>query len=111
MEFQKRLEHRHPVRVDADKLEAAAAFQKRFAGIRIRAIAYDMRGFFHEVLEKYFKHLGKAAADSKPVVIPFIDDHQIPTEDFESKSEGCPNGLEGFVRRQVRPLQFITANV
>ena len=44
-----------------------------------------MRGFFQQVVEKYFQFFGKKDTDLKSVQTPSIDDHQIPPEDFESK--------------------------
>ena len=52
-EVQSRLEHIHPIRIDTDRPTGQHDISKRFAGIPIRAIAYDMRGFFQQV-EKYF---------------------------------------------------------
>ena len=43
---QQRLEHIHPIRVDPDRPSAQQGVSTRSAGIPIRAIAYDMRGFF-----------------------------------------------------------------
>ena len=51
-EVQSRLEHIHPIRVDPDRPNAKQDVFKFSAGIPIRAIAYDMRGFFHQVVEK-----------------------------------------------------------
>ena len=51
----------------------------------MRSIAYDMRGFFQQVVEKYLQFFGKKETDLKSVQTPSIDDHKIPPEDFESK--------------------------
>ena len=45
-EVQNRLEHIHLIRFDLDRPNAAQDVSKRSAGRPIRAIAYDMRGFF-----------------------------------------------------------------
>ena len=45
-EVQKILEHIHPIRVDPDLPTASLDALKRSAGIPLRSIAYDMRGFF-----------------------------------------------------------------
>ena len=45
-EVQSRVGHIHPIRVDPDRPHAAQNVAKRTAGTPIRAIAYDMRGFF-----------------------------------------------------------------
>ena len=52
-EVQQRLEHIHPIRVDPDRPSAQQDVSKRSAGIPIRAIAYDMRCFFQQVVEQY----------------------------------------------------------
>ena len=52
-EVQHRLEHIHPIRVDPDRPNAQHNVSKRSNGKPIRAIAYDMRGFFQQVVEKY----------------------------------------------------------
>ena len=54
-EVQSRLEHIHPIRIDPDRPNAQQDVSKRSAGIPIRAIAYDMLGFFKQELETYFQ--------------------------------------------------------
>ena len=54
-EVQQRLEHIHPIRVDPDLPSAQQDVSKRSANIPIRAIAYDMRCFFQQVVDKYFQ--------------------------------------------------------
>ena len=62
-EVQHRLEHIHPIRVDPDRPNAQQYFSKRSAGKPIRAIAYDMRGFFQQVVETYIQFLGNKETD------------------------------------------------
>ena len=52
-EVQHRFEHIHPIRVDPDRPNAQQNVSKRSSGKPIRAIAYDLRGFFQQVVEKY----------------------------------------------------------
>ena len=66
-EVQKRLEHIHPIRADPDLPTANLDASKRSAGIPLRAIAYDMRGFFQQVVEKYFQFSGKKETDFKSI--------------------------------------------
>ena len=54
------------MRADLDKSEAATDIKQRFTGILVRAIAYDMRGFFQQVVETYLEDSVKTASDFKP---------------------------------------------
>ena len=65
-EVQHRLEHIHLIRVDPDRLNAQHDVAKRSAGKPVRAIAYDMRGFFKQVVEKYILFSLKKETDLKP---------------------------------------------
>ena len=57
-EVQHRLEHIHPIRVDPDRPNAQQDVSKLSGGKPIRAIAYDMRGFFKHVVNKYLQFPG-----------------------------------------------------
>ena len=58
-EVQRRLGHIHPVRIDPNRPGAAQDIAKRFAGKHMRAIAYNLRGVFQQVVENYLQVYAK----------------------------------------------------
>ena len=109
-EVQQRLEHIDPIRVDPDLPTAKTDASKRSAGIPVRSIAYDMRGFLRQVVEKYFQFFGKQETDLKSVQTPSIDDHQIPPEDFESKGS-LSNDAARIVMKALYGARFVKYNL
>ena len=109
-EVQQRLEHIHPIRVDPDLPTAKIDVSKRSAGISVRFIAYDMRGFFQQVVEKYLEFFGKKETDFKSVQTLSIDDHQIPHEDFEFKGS-LSNDAARIVMKALYGARFVKYNL
>ena len=105
-EVQSRLEHINPIRVDPDRPNAQQDVSKSSAGITIRAIAYDMRGFFQHVFEKYLQFSCKNERDLKLIQIPSIVDHQILPEDFDSKGS-LSNDAARIVMKAVYGERFV----
>ena len=52
---------------------------------KIRAIRYDMKGFFNQVVEKYCELSGVDRDILKKASTPSIDDRQIKPEEFETR--------------------------
>ena len=109
-EVQHRLEYIHQIRVDPDLPTAKQDVSKRSAGIPVRSIAYDMRGFFQQVVDKYLQFSGKKETDLKSVQTPSIDDHQIPPEDIESKGS-LSNDAARIVMKALYGARFVKYNL
>ena len=76
----------------------------------MRSIAYDMRGFFQQVVDKYVQFSCKKETDLKSVQTPSIDDHQIPPEDFESKG-ALSNDAARIVMKALYGVRFVKYNL
>ena len=72
----RRLEHAHPL------LEGTVSLSALTVGKPVRAIRYNMFGFFQQCVDVYLE-LAKVPVESlKKVVTPSIDDHMLKPEDF-----------------------------
>ena len=109
-DVQSRPEHIPPIRVDPHRPGAAHDISKRSAGKPIRAIAYDMRGFFQQVVEQYIQFLSKPPSDLKIDKTPSIDNPQIPPEDFESKGSLSKDAAR-IVMKALYGARFVEYNL
>ena len=78
-EAQRRLEHVRPLLQDVEGQREVKT------GKPVKAIRYNMFGFFAQCVEVYCDLAGIKADSLKKVATPGMDDHQLKPEDFETE--------------------------
>ncbi len=84
------MEHAHPLLEGAVSLSALKVWKP------VRAVRYNMFGFFQQRIDVYLE-LAKAPVESlKKVTTPSIDDHMIKPEDLEKADSLAQNLAQGW---------------
>ena len=78
-EAQRRLEQAHPL------LKDSVDFSTVKTGQPVKAIRYNMFGFFKQCVDLYLELTQQTESSLKHVSTPSIDDHQLKPEDFEQE--------------------------
>ena len=78
VEAQRRLEQVHPLTEESITTHTPTECER---GKPVRAIRYDMFGFFQQCIDVYLQHAGIQRSQLRAAKTPSVDDHQLTDED------------------------------
>ena len=80
-EAQRRLEHVHPLQEES---LARLTNDERLTGKPVRAVRYDMFGFFQQCIDVYCEHAKTDRSQLRTAKTPSVDDHALSEEDYNT---------------------------
>ena len=91
-EAQRRLEHVRPLLQDVEGQQDVKT------GKPVKAIRYNMFGFFRQCVEVYCDLAGVKQESLRKVATPGMDDHQLKPEDFETEGHLSKDAARIFMK-------------